>query len=378
MNLKIDEEFRSLIPPLANEEREQLKQNIINDGAIREPIAVWHDFIIDGHNRYEIAQETGISFNTFSMDSKLEDRNDVMIWMIENQKGRRNLPQPERAKLAFKLKPMYEARAKKNQQVGADITNGKTLSAELHKADTLQQMADVAGISRRSMAKYQKLVESNNQEVINQYEEGEISLNAAYNKVMGIEEKPKPNKELEEANAKIRELQEQIENAGNNDELEAMRKAFIDQSKELKQAKETAETYRQSWNRERENASKAFEMAQKNVEQSPKYQKLLKENETFKAHIQGKSLEQHAQETNQPELRRSRKEETRIVEAIDSIAAALSKLPAKVEIPGWAEVYLREQEMLLSFTRETLERSIPNLQMLLDEFKGQTGIRRIK
>ena len=194
----------------------------------------------------------------------------------------------------------------------------------------------------------------------------------------GIEEKPKPNKELEEANAKIRELQEQIENAGNNDELEAMRKAFIDQSKELKQAKETAETYRQSWNRERENASKAFEMAQKNVEQSPKYQKLLKENETFKAHIQGKSLEQHAQETNQPELRRSRKEETRIVEAIDSIAAALSKLPAKVEIPGWAEVYLREQEMLLSFTRETLERSIPNLQMLLDEFKGQTGIRRIK
>jgi hypothetical protein len=119
-------------------------------------------------------------------------------------------------------------------------------------------------------------------------------------------------------------------------------------------------------------------MAQKNVEQSPKYQKLLRENETFKAHIQGKSLEQHAKETNQPELRRSRKEETRIVEAIDSIAAALSKLPAKVEMSEWAEVYIREQEMLLSFTRETLERSIPNLQMLLDEFKGQTGIRRIK
>lgn len=210
MNLKIDEEFRSLIPPLADEEREQLKQNIINDGAIREPIAIWHDFIIDGHNRYEISQETGISFNTFSMDSKLEDRNDVMIWMIENQKGRRNLPQPKKNELAYRLKDMYAERARKNQ--ATHTADGYQLRPKLDKADTLQKMADVAGVSRGTMAKYQKLVESGDKELLHQYNEGEISLNAAYNKVMGIEEKPKPNKELEAANAKIAELEDMLKN----------------------------------------------------------------------------------------------------------------------------------------------------------------------
>lgn len=48
--LKIDEEFRHLIRPLRHREFLQLEQNIINDGC-RDPIVVWHDTIVDGHNR---------------------------------------------------------------------------------------------------------------------------------------------------------------------------------------------------------------------------------------------------------------------------------------------------------------------------------------
>ena len=48
--LKIDPDFQSLIPPLSQEAYEELELNIVCNGC-REPIKVWGDYIIDGHNR---------------------------------------------------------------------------------------------------------------------------------------------------------------------------------------------------------------------------------------------------------------------------------------------------------------------------------------
>ena len=55
-DLTIDPEFKQLIPPLIQTERQQLEDNIKRDGC-REPIALWGNIIIDGHNRYEICRE---------------------------------------------------------------------------------------------------------------------------------------------------------------------------------------------------------------------------------------------------------------------------------------------------------------------------------
>lgn len=52
--LQIKEEFKKLIPALTAEEFKQLESNCISEG-IREKIITWNGFIIDGHNRYEIA-----------------------------------------------------------------------------------------------------------------------------------------------------------------------------------------------------------------------------------------------------------------------------------------------------------------------------------
>ena len=48
--LRIDPEFRDKIPPLTDAEFEQLRENILNDGEVYEPIAVWNGTIVDGHN----------------------------------------------------------------------------------------------------------------------------------------------------------------------------------------------------------------------------------------------------------------------------------------------------------------------------------------
>ena len=44
MELKIDYEFQSKIPPLTVEEFRQLEENILADGVVINPIIVWNGF----------------------------------------------------------------------------------------------------------------------------------------------------------------------------------------------------------------------------------------------------------------------------------------------------------------------------------------------
>ena len=86
--LKIDEEFRHLIPPLSQSERKQLEENIINDGC-REALCVWNKTILDGHNRYEICTRLQISFKILYVFIK--SREEAIAWICANQLGRRNI-----------------------------------------------------------------------------------------------------------------------------------------------------------------------------------------------------------------------------------------------------------------------------------------------
>ena len=90
MKLKINENFQKLIPPLTKGEYKQLKENLLTEGwRDNEYIILWNDFIIDGHNRYKICMEHNIDFKT--TEKKFDSEEDAKIWMINNQKGRRNL-----------------------------------------------------------------------------------------------------------------------------------------------------------------------------------------------------------------------------------------------------------------------------------------------
>jgi len=86
--IKIDPEFKSLIPPLSSEEYAQLEANIIKEGC-RDPLVLWKGTLIDGHNRNEICTRHGIDFETTEKD--FASREEVEDWMDANQLGRRNL-----------------------------------------------------------------------------------------------------------------------------------------------------------------------------------------------------------------------------------------------------------------------------------------------
>lgn len=99
--LKIDPEFESICPVLTDEEYAQLEENILSEGIILMPLIVWDETIIDGHNRYKIAQaHPGIVFKTH--EKQFANRYDALSWICKNQLGRRNLTPQDKKYLVGK------------------------------------------------------------------------------------------------------------------------------------------------------------------------------------------------------------------------------------------------------------------------------------
>lgn len=105
MELKIDPEFESKIPPLSAEEFRQLEENILSDGIVINPIIVWNGVIVDGHNRFHILEKhPHIQYSIH--EKQFDDRFSVIAWICKNQLGRRNLT-PEQKK--YLIGKQYEA-----------------------------------------------------------------------------------------------------------------------------------------------------------------------------------------------------------------------------------------------------------------------------
>jgi N6-adenosine-specific RNA methylase IME4 len=98
--LVIDPEFKELIPPLSDDEFNQLEANLLRDGC-KEPLTVWDGILIDGHNRHRICQRYRIKFKVDEV--KFKTRDHAMAWIDERQLGRRNLDDDKRAMVADDL-----------------------------------------------------------------------------------------------------------------------------------------------------------------------------------------------------------------------------------------------------------------------------------
>lgn len=148
--LRIDPEFRDKIPPLTDAEFEQLKENILNDGEVYEPIAVWNGTIVDGHNRWKVIQEhPEIPFRVKEMD--FSDKWAAFDWMYKKQLGRRNLSNEQKTYLLGKLK---QART---QIVGNTTSERNELGQFQHGQNdhigttTRKSIADELGIGEKTV-----------------------------------------------------------------------------------------------------------------------------------------------------------------------------------------------------------------------------------
>ncbi len=191
--LEIKEEFKKLIPPLTSEEFNQLEQNCLAEG-IREAVLTWNGFIIDGHNRYEIATKWNLDFQTKSKHFKNEL--DAKIWMVNNQFGRRNLQDFVKGEL---MKALEELERQKGQEVYKEkaIFKGNQHSAPLSiidnepKHDTRKIVAEKLGWSTGKKAQFDVVVKKAPEEVKEKLRTGEVSINQAYQEIKKEEKKNK-------------------------------------------------------------------------------------------------------------------------------------------------------------------------------------------
>ena len=158
INLKIDPEFQSQIPPLTDDEFKQLEENILKEGKLISPLIVWGNTLIDGHNRYAILQKhPEIYFST--MPLPFESREEVLAWICKNQLGRRNLT-PEQKK--FLIGKQYSVEHRKpggngNNQYTA--TTQEAVQEELCQIDTIPPTSAEASI-RKQIAERNNVSES--------------------------------------------------------------------------------------------------------------------------------------------------------------------------------------------------------------------------
>ena len=105
-------ELAGLLPPLSGEQLAALEADLLQNGCYSPVIVNEELVIVDGHNRQSLCEKHGIPYNmaVFAFDDLLEAKQ----WALDTQKGRRNLDKWELGKIALKLKPDIEARAKAN------------------------------------------------------------------------------------------------------------------------------------------------------------------------------------------------------------------------------------------------------------------------
>ena len=184
---QIDPEFKSLIPPLSTEERAQLEQNILQARKCRDAIVLWQGIIIDGHNRYEICVKHGIEFEIIELP--LPSREAAMVWILDNQLGRRNLHAAAKIELALVKADIIRKKAKNKQiNAGGDRKSAKyekSLSAKLTKKEiepmqVRKVLADQTGTSERNLHNYLQIKEQGSPQLLAKVQSGELRIGAAH------------------------------------------------------------------------------------------------------------------------------------------------------------------------------------------------------
>jgi N6-adenosine-specific RNA methylase IME4 len=194
--MEIKDTFKKLIPPLTESEFTQLEKNCINEG-IRDPLIIWNNTLIDGHNRYFIAIKNNLSFST--VEKFFENESKAKEWMILNQFGRRNISNYQRSILALELEAIFKQKAKEKQRESGGAV--PQISAK-PPIDSREEVAKVAKVSHDTISKVKTIKSKANDDIIKQVETGEMSINQAFKEVKREEKKQELQLKFDELRVK--------------------------------------------------------------------------------------------------------------------------------------------------------------------------------
>lgn len=152
MELRIDPEFKDKLRPLTDDEYQRLKENILTDGRINQPIVAWNGIIVDGHHRWKIIQECNLSEDWYAVEEKnFPDKFAAFAWMYDRQLGQRNLNDSQRKdteqQREYMIGKMYESGKKTQGSFNQYVQKSeKYQSGTFHSGKTGEVIAKQLGI----------------------------------------------------------------------------------------------------------------------------------------------------------------------------------------------------------------------------------------
>ena len=172
MNITINNELLQYIDPLTANEYAALERSLLAEGC-RDALVLWGEVLVDGHNRYEICRKHGIEFKIVQ-NTSFASIDDVMLWMIDNQLGRRSVTDFQRGVLALRKRDIIAARVKSEMDASIEskdasayepVGDGAAKPAEdaatpaipSASIKTREDIARVAGISSNTVGQIEKI-----------------------------------------------------------------------------------------------------------------------------------------------------------------------------------------------------------------------------
>lgn len=163
----IRKEFKELISALDPLELIQLEENILKEG-VRDPLILWpvdNEYVlIDGHNRFAICQKHGIDFPFKAIS--FQDKDEVEVWMVNNQMGRRNLTESQKS---YYRGLHYNREKKQGRRVDLTLDHSDTKSDPT--ADRIAKEYNVSPMTIKRDGQYSegiKLIEQENPKLKNE------------------------------------------------------------------------------------------------------------------------------------------------------------------------------------------------------------------
>ncbi|OHX64732.1 ParB N-terminal domain-containing protein [Flammeovirga pacifica] len=256
----IEPEYRELIRKQTEDEARNFEASIIEEG-VREPILYWtHTLrdetgnarlvhtVVDGHHRCEAAIKLGLQYIPCK-ELKFNSHNDVRIWMLKNQLGRRNIGDAEKITIALQLTEFLGVEAKERKKKQVESFNNKTnTQAEKVQNEVLQEpksedeleleefkqtlqldtngrinraeeAAKIAGVSTKNVTKMKKIIEKGGEEIVKSVISGDTSIHKAWSDIRTLEKTEKDKSKGKSKPKKVNLTPKIIQSLVHNKEL---------------------------------------------------------------------------------------------------------------------------------------------------------------
>jgi DNA (cytosine-5)-methyltransferase 1 len=200
-------DLKNFIHPLGKKQKRMLAKDIVENGC-RDPLVVWKEknTIVDGHNRYEICLEHGISFTTKEMS--FPDIDAVKDFMLNNQLIRRNLSSFEKVELFLRYKGGLDSF--KNSQKNKIIV-GK-------KFDVYKSIAEQASVSHDTVHRCLFILENATEEDKDLLRQDAVSVNSVYMKIKNEKAIKRPRVDWDVKPGAKYKISDSVLEVGNNTE----------------------------------------------------------------------------------------------------------------------------------------------------------------